>query len=514
MNYRPSPSELELWDTWMFAEPDRQRMHLFFLANQPGKCWVWAGHAISSDLIHWETLPPVPLVRADDTVDIGQAMGTGMVFAAPNGEYMMSFTTNLGGPAQRIAFLHSRDLIHWDKRWHEPRIEAQGPYYETDDTQSVSRPPAFRDAFVHRIGDHYEALISAYATTGPALTRGCIARYKSTDADLRHWQPMPPLLGPGITSMMEVPEHFQLGDKHYLLWSNVFWIAGSTDTPSRPKCSGTFYAVADAYEGPYTVPADNLLIGSSLSSQAYVTRAIQWNGEPLFYHHLWSPNTSLGLPKRIVQHADGTIHAGYWPGIEAMHTQPISLPLDRIQDQADHLCAGQWTVVGENSVTGSIDAGATLARIPVDLQDVHLRCDVTIDSPARFGIALRDPGLPKYRREGVSHAIKGVAIQGDLRYKQWQIGAPEYFWTPRIDPDETLMQAPTPGRTYRMDLIVRDIYFEVYIDGLWTFTRLIHDRARTGGIGLFVEGGSARFENIHAWALEPMMHPYPADWPA
>jgi hypothetical protein len=33
-----------------------------------------------------------------------------------------------------------------------------------------------------------------------------------------------------------------------------------------------------------------------------------------------------------------------------------------------------------------------------------------------------------------------------------------------------------------------------------------------GGIGFFVEDGVARFENIHAWTLEPMSHPFPEPW--
>jgi len=427
---------------------------------------------------------------------------------------MMSFTTCLEGPAQRIAFLHSKDLINWEKRWPEPRIEAKPPYYETDGTKSISNPPAFRDAFVHRVGDHYEALIGAHATSGPALLRGSIARYKSVDPELRNWEPMPPILGPGISSLMEVPEHFYMGDRHYLIWSNVFWLGAPTDTLSRQQCSGTFYAMSDSYDGPYVVPEDNLLIGCSLSSQSYVGRTISWNGERLLYHHMWKPHSSLGFPKRIVQKSDGTIKTAYWPGIEKVHTGEIQLPLDLIKAQGEYLHAGEWNVVEDSGLVGSVDGGGSLGLVPVDLEDVHLRCRVTVESGTRFGITLRDLGQPSKRKEGVSKEIHGVAIQGDLRQGQWQFGAPAHAWASRIDMTEMIMEAPQIGKTYRMDLIVRDVYFEVYIDEIWKFTRIVNDRARSGGIGFYVDGGTARFEKIQAWNLEPMSHPYPDPWPA
>jgi beta-fructofuranosidase len=169
MNYRPDPKELILWDTWMFPEPEGKRMHLFFLANQPDKEWEWVGHAVSDDLIHWQDLPAIQLRRPGDAYDIGAA-GTGMVFASPSGGFMLSYTANLGGPVQGIAFLHSRDLIHWEKRWPEPRMIAELPYYQTDGTQTPCKISPFRDAFIHRVGDHYEALIGAQS---PQVRRWC-----------------------------------------------------------------------------------------------------------------------------------------------------------------------------------------------------------------------------------------------------------------------------------------------------------------------------------------------------
>ena len=60
-----------------------------------------------------------------------------------------------------------------------------------------------------------------------------------------------------------------------------------------------------------------------------------------------------------------------------------------------------------------------------------------------------------------------------------------------------------------IDVVARDAYCEVYVDGFWKFTRGIHEGAPGGNVGFFVENGSARFEGIEAWRLEPMAHPGP-----
>ncbi|NLX21023.1 MAG: hypothetical protein GXY55_05030 [Phycisphaerae bacterium] len=506
MNYRPNTDKLFLWDTWMFPDPDGRRMHLYFLANRKDECWEWAGHAVSEDLVHWEELPAIQIRRPGDTFDVG-AVGTGMVFAAPSGGFMMSYTSNLGKP-QGICFLHSNDLVHWDKRWQEPCFVAQGPHYETDGRKCICNPPAFRDAYIHKVGDHYEALIGAHATHGPVSRRGCIARYKSTDPELRRWEPMPPLFGPGVAALMEVPEHFQIGQKHYVLWSNASWLALTCDTRTRRQCTGTFYAISDSYEGPYTVPADHLLIGCSQTSNAYVGRVMPWKGDVLLYHQNWWPCVATAFPKRLVQEEDGTLKAAYWPGVEKVHRDEVRLALDDIALQGEFLGAGKWEKTGQGGLKISSDGGSTLALVPARLQDVHLRCSVTVESGSRFAITLRDGGHANKRKED-DPKTPGVAIQGDLQYGQWHFGTVEHSWASRIDLNEVIFEAPERGKTYRLDLFVRDIYFEAYVDGIWKFTRNIHDKAPRGGIGFYIEDGTAAFENIQVWTLEPINHPYP-----
>jgi len=490
----------------MFNEPQSQQMHLFYLANKPKKPWEWVGHAVSKDLVHWEELPPIQVRRPDDIYDV-ETVGTGMVFPVEDGGYIMSYTANLEGPRQGIGFMRSDDLINWEKYEAKPVIYAQPPYYETDQSKTPFNCPAFRDAYIHRVDDHYEALIAARSTSGEPLVRACVARYRCDDPELREWEPLPPLIGPDVAMLMEVPEHFQIDEKHYVLWTNTTSHGVRCAVPSRGNTSGTYYAVSDCYEGPYIPPEENMLIGSGawLSERlgfwdACVGRTICWQGERLLYHH-WAMKASLGIPKIISQKSDGTLQVGYWPGLEGIHQNEINLPLSTIKAQARKLAVGKWKLIGENTVRGSINRGLSIGVIKEGISaDLHLRCNIVNESACRVGITLRDP-VPPFSPPW------GIAIQADFEGGAWQFGQSRHAHCCYIMPSESVVSPLEYGKSYQLDLIVRDIYFEAYVDGVWKFSRTIDKDAKEGGIGFFVEDGSAVFENIRAWKLEPMSHP-------
>jgi len=501
MNFRPAFDEWELWDTWMFPDPDGKRMHLFYLENPVGGHWEWVGHFETDDMLHWRELEHIRVCKEDDSFDC-RYIGTGMVFEGPDGEFVMSYTANLG-TNQQISFLHSKDLDHWEKRWPGPKISPQDPHYLNDHKDAVTGNLAFRDAFIQKVGDSYEALVCAQAPNCAPLGAAVIARYRSDGDNLESWQAAEPLLGPGIGVMAEVPEHFQLGEKHYLLWSDSSETGVSCDTPSRRDAQGTFYAVGDSYEGPYTIPADHLLIGSGDLSpcQSYVGRITTFNGEPLLYHHQGFPKPSLGFPKRLVQQPDGLLKAGYWDDVEKLHVRTIDADPGTFKETCDTQI-GRWSTTGQNSLTGASDYGMSLIQLKQELPaDIHLRCKVTTESASRWGITVRDTD----RR---LEEITGAAVVGDLKHGQWIFGKPVHSWTSFVRPIEHICQAPRKNRSYQVDLFVRDIYFEVYIDGLWLLTRVIADYRREGKLGFMVDTGQVKFENIHIWELEPFEHPF------
>jgi len=501
MNFRPAFDAWELWDTWMFPDPDGKQMHLFYLENPVGGHWEWVGHFVTDDMLHWKELEHIRVCREDDSFDC-RYIGTGMVFEGPGGEFVMSYTTNLG-TNQRISFLHSNDLVHWEKRWPEPQIKPQAPCYVDNPKDAVTGNVPFRDAFIQRIGDNYEALISAQAPNCAPLGSAVIARYRSDGDDLQNWQPLEPLLGPGIGVMAEVPEHFELGGRHYLLWSDSSDTGVLCDTPSRHRAQGTFYAVGDAYEGPYTIPEDNLLIGSGDLSpcQSYVGRIAIFNDEPLLYHHQGFPKPALGFPKRLVQQPDGLLKAGYWNEVEKLHIRRIDADPGMFTEVSD-IPIGQWNKAGQDGLEGTSDYGTSLIQLDQELpEDIHLRCQVTAESASRWGITVRD--TDQRRAE-----ITGAAVVGDLKHGQWIFGRPMHNWASFVRPVERIHRAPRKGQGYQIDVFVRDIYLEVYVDGLWLLTRVIADYRREGALGFMAEAGHVKFERIRIWELESFAHPY------
>jgi beta-fructofuranosidase len=504
MNYRPDTRKYRLWDTWMFPDPDGRRMHLFYLKGLGlDGPFSDVGHVVSEDYLHWESLPDIPVRLPDDTYDVG-VIGTGMVFVGPDGAFWMSYTTNILAGDQRIAFLRSTDLIHWKKTRQEPCIDSMPPHYETQASRAVSDPFAFRDAFILRRGDAYEALVAGHSAQGAPLLRGCIARYRSTDPKLETWQPLAPLLGPGITMLIEVPDYFELNGRHYLLYSTAYCLGVTCNTRSRRNIWGTFYAMADTYEGPYTIPENNMLLGAGDCPplwQAAIGRVAKWKGECFIYHQTGAPpHTATGLPKCISQSADGTLSVRYWPGSEKIHLRKLTLPLDAIRAQGANIHVGEWTAAHGSWLQGFVDGGGSLGLIPGEFENIHLRCRVTAESAKRFGISVRDLGQGTDR--------PGVALQGDLEFGEWHFGSPNHGWCSWIAPIEKIVEPVSTGRTYQIDIIVRDIYFEAYVDGVWKFTRVIDAHARHGGIGFYVESGKACFSDIQLWELEPMVHPF------
>jgi hypothetical protein len=150
-----------------------------------------------------------------------------------------------------------------------------------------------------------------------------------------------------------------------------------------------------------------------------------------------------------------------------------------------------------------IGAGGSLILLDEPVPgDYHLRCHVTAVSATKWGITLRDSA-----GEG---AEQGIAFQADLEHGEWQFGTPVHRWCSRIDPVEVIRTPPQRGQRYQVDLLLRDIYFEAYVDGIWLFTRVIPHCAREGRLGFFVHEGEARFEAIEAWQLEPMTNTYAA----
>jgi beta-fructofuranosidase len=200
-----------VWDFWLaHVGPS---YHLFYL-QAPKSLGderlrhknATIGHAVSTDLISWSTLPdalgPGSAGAWDDL-----ATWTGSV-VEKGGVWHMLYTgvsSADNGVVQRIGLATSWDLIRWTKHPANPVIVADPRWYELLD-HTAWREQAWRDPWVFRDpnGHGFHALITARAVRGRADGRGVLGHAVSDD--LVSWKVQAPLTETGEFGHLEVPQ--------------------------------------------------------------------------------------------------------------------------------------------------------------------------------------------------------------------------------------------------------------------------------------------------------------------
>lgn len=197
-----------------------------------------------------------------------------------------------GKNVQVVLRATSRDLKHWEK---------DKEFFFRPDTEYYGNLH-WRDPHViwnEELGK-FCMLITATEKEGAYLRTGCTAVYVSED--VRNWEHYKTLYAPRTFITHECHDCFRMGDKWYLTFSNYsrWW--------------ETRYRVADSFDGPWRVPAeDDMFDGREFYAAKSVTDGkkrymVGWesiredcrdNGR-----HLWGGNL---LVHELVQREDGSL---------------------------------------------------------------------------------------------------------------------------------------------------------------------------------------------------------------
>ncbi len=256
-----------VWDSWWVD--DGERHHLFHLTapaslGDPGLRHEQArvGHAVSTDLVTWESLADALGPRPGEWDD--QAIWTGCTVRGHDGGWRM-FYTALGrrrlGLDQRVGVAFSDDLETWARPQHQPLLSADPRWYRTlaDDPGGDGRASeTWRDPFVFRDpeGDGWHLVLAARDRTGEPGDDGVLGHARSVD--LETWEVQPPLSSPGAGfSQLEVPQVHELDGRWVLLFSGH----PSIQTEARLAAHATpdvaayclWAVVADSPLGPWDV---------------------------------------------------------------------------------------------------------------------------------------------------------------------------------------------------------------------------------------------------------------------
>ncbi len=494
MNFLPDPDLLELWDTWVYIA-DAGDIHLFYLANKPGGAWGYAGHAVSTDWLHWTDLPEIRL-RGDDGAWDGGPCGTGMVFRYDDGRYYMTYTGALS-TNEASGLLVSSDLITWEKLTPDrplwPRM-AELPYERG--SQRVAQSPAWRDAFVTRNpAGEWEAVCSARVDKGPAACRACLARCRLNG--LSDWQTLGPVAHTGRYSSMEVPEIFEFDGRFWVIFSTGSMWGSRLDTGDRLATTGTYYLNSESWDGPYSGPKNNLLLGAgSGRMDGYVARVVEYQGEHLVYHHYAGKPTAMGLPKKLVRHGDGLALAP-WNGLTALRMRPIDL-YDWRALTFGAAVAGRWSADGP-VVQGHCKVGSDAFVSAPIAANVDLQASVTILRGREAGIGVG------FTQDARSSGTAFMMDAGNGRITVSQMDRWEHGNGLRtIELLDVVSRKIRRNQAYRLRLLLRHRYVELFLDGLLVFSTVLSTVLPGQSVACVVESASAQFEFHSCHELEPL----------
>jgi len=261
-----------IWDFWIAEDGDT--FHLYFLkasralGNPDRRHWhVTIGHAVSSDLRHWNEVADALAISGQPAFD-DKTTWTGSVVRADDGTWLMFYTgtsTTEAGLKQRVGLATSEDLHHWSKASVDALLESDPEWYEQLSAQSWP-DEAWRDPWVFRdpTGDGWHMLITARAATGPADQRGVIGHARS--ADLCSWTVCPPLSAPTAGfGQLEVPQ-VEVIDDHPVLVFSCLGTELSNSRKAAGEIGGIWSVPAASLTGPYDVARAVRITDESLYS--------------------------------------------------------------------------------------------------------------------------------------------------------------------------------------------------------------------------------------------------------
>ncbi len=306
MFYRPESKETGMmWDTWLYFHAGRY--YLYYLAKS-GSVWDNISLATSADGVLWKEQGVILAKDADATW-----MGTGSTWANPDvpGRFCMNFSQERG-KQQAIYFAESDDLVSWRALPAGSAFTPNERWYYVDKGNESRWDCIFT---VPRDGGG----LWGYWTASPIGRHGVGMGWT---ADGLAWDSLPPPeFDPPLAGSCEHGGVARVGKKYYHMIG----------------CQGGMITyIADAPNGPLVRARRNAdLLSAGVAEQnwtrmyTYFTRFFPSPSGLLVNHHAIGRDGTIymGMLKRALVDAEGTMRLGWWEGNEAVKGQPLGASL-------------------------------------------------------------------------------------------------------------------------------------------------------------------------------------------
>jgi glycosyl hydrolase family 32 len=506
MLYRPADGQL--WDTTLVHHEDW--FHLFHLRD--GKT---LGHARSRDCVRWEPRELIDLRGPAGAWNEKGAPWTGCVVCHEGRFYLLAGGVAPDGIAAYGMWV-SEDLDQWQPAGDSPVLRPELPHYRREASDLNVMHAAWRDPHILRDdAGWYHAFLCARTPECSADGTGAVVAH-ARSRDLRSWEYLPPIAHVGDRVLFaEVPDVFRMGDWWYLLLLDHGWGGTRINTPARNDQAGTFYLKSRRMEGPYEWPDEPLLIGCGDDMVGpWAARSLAVGQQRWLYFHHNGREKAFGLPKRIEQEPNGDLHLAYLPLLEAL-LRPVPGSQEPSAHGAKPCDLGEWSrsrdrLIGEAAATGT-------ARVQAEaLTDGEVVCEIVSKEAARAGVVIRAFG--EHGHAMFEQSCTGLAIWLDfecgrvlLQDAAW---VPGFGWGRHIGEQvgqdrkpHTIQEVSVPlqiGHPYRLRVLVRDEYVEVYLDDRWVISAS-DCPIRSGGVELALERGQAEFRDLAIQSLPPLV---------
>ena len=500
-----APDNYNMWDNW-YVEIDGV-VHLIHLKglkdgvgyDQDAEAQRGFGHAISTDLVHWEEQDDILNVADSDNPYDVDFRYTGSAIYHDGKCYVYYTMRRWNG--QRIGVAVSEDMENWTEYVGNPVLVPDGRYFITfespDSGNSTSEdwptidcrdflviPDPETDGFLgYFVASAEGAFTSPTAVVGLAYSK-----------DLLNWEQLGIVYRPNGVSMPEMIDVFEINGTWYMTLTTAK-NNGGLNMFSDPYISrAQIYASASTPRGPFVENReDNVLFGGQYLS-GYSARTILFRDQlRMMYTDSNGGSSVLSLPKTVGLNEDGYLRLFYASDLlDVLRTGSLTtnILVQPSTSFAWNTHGGVWTKSG-NSMSITTDPYSWQAAI-FDSISMNMEMCFTMEASSTassFGIALTNSAAPSVLND-INHLLV-LDRENDRVYltdSTWELRNCRYF-----DFDE--------NTEYEVRMLLLGNTIELYINGEFVFNSSITNTGRNHA-GIFANDGSMSVKDLELYKLE------------